>query len=185
MRRLNPKECAIVIIDVQEKLSAAMPEKALAELVRASTVLLEAAHLLGARVLVTEQYPAGLGPTIAALTDPLAKAGAQKIEKLDFSACDEPLFERALLTNSPKTIIALGMETHVCVFQTVRELCARGTDVYVPIDGVTSRREDHKAAGLELCRGAGATLSTMESIVFDWLKRAGSEEFKRLSKLIR
>jgi nicotinamidase-related amidase len=77
------------------------------------------------------------------------------------------------------------MEAHVCVFQTVRELAARGIDVYVPLDGVASRRDDHRAAGIELCRSAGAIITTMESVVFDWLQRAGSEEFKRLSKLIR
>lgn len=185
MRRLNPKECAVIIVDVQEKLSAAMPEQALSQLVRAATMLMEAAHLLGARILVTEQYPAGLGRTLPPLAQLIEKTGAQTIEKLHFSACDEPLFERALLSRTPKTVIALGMETHVCVFQTVRELAARGTDVHVPIDGVTSRREDHRAAGLELCRHAGATITTMETIVFDWLKCAGTDEFKRLSKLIR
>ncbi len=185
MRRLNPKECAVIIIDVQEKLAAAMPEQARNDLLRAASVLMEAAHLLGARVLVTEQYPQGLGPTVAALSEPIAKCGAPIIQKLDFSACDEPAFERELIKNSPKTFIVLGMETHVCVFQTVRELCARGSAVHVPIDGVTSRKDDHKKAGLELCRAAGATLTTMETLVFDWLKRAGSDEFKRLSKLIR
>lgn len=79
----------------------------------------------------------------------------------------------------------MGMETHVCVYQTVRELAARGTDVHVVIDGVASRRDDHRAAGIELCRAAGATITTMETVVFDWLGRAGSAEFKKLSKLIR
>jgi nicotinamidase-related amidase len=73
----------------------------------------------------------------------------------------------------------------VCVYQTVRELTARGIGVHVPIDGVASRRDDHRAAGIDLCRAAGATVTTMETIVFDWLRRAGSDEFKRLSKLLR
>ena len=77
------------------------------------------------------------------------------------------------------------MEAHVCVFQTVRELTARGVTVHVPLDGVASRRDDHRAAGLSLCSAAGATVTTMETIVFDWLRRAGTDEFKRLSKLIR
>ena len=78
-----------------------------------------------------------------------------------------------------------GMETHVCVYQTVRELCARGVRVHVPIDGVASRREDHRLTGIELCRAAGATITTMETVVFDWLRIAGTEPFKQLSKLIR
>jgi nicotinamidase-related amidase len=77
------------------------------------------------------------------------------------------------------------METHVCVFQTVRDLLSAGFVVHVPIDGVCSRREDHKQAGLELCRSAGAVVTTAETVVFDWLERAGSDDFRELSKLMR
>jgi nicotinamidase-related amidase len=77
------------------------------------------------------------------------------------------------------------METHVCVYQTVRELGNRGIDVHVVRDGVASRRDDHRETGLELCREAGATITTMETVVFDWLGRAGTAEFKQLSRLIR
>jgi nicotinamidase-related amidase len=84
-----------------------------------------------------------------------------------------------------RAAIVVGMETHVCVYQTVRELAARGVDVFVPMDGVASRRDDHRAAGLELCRAAGATITTMETVVFDWLRRAGTDVFKHLSKRIR
>jgi nicotinamidase-related amidase len=185
MRRLNPKECAVLVVDVQERLAAAMPPAQLTDLTRAATVLIEAASLLGARVLATEQYPSGLGPTIGPIAERLERAGVPRIEKLDFSACDEPAFERAFAEKPARAVIVTGMEAHVCVFQTVRELAARGLDVYVPIDGVASRRDDHRAAGIELCRAAGATTTTMETIVFDWLKRAGSDEFKRLSKLLR
>lgn len=185
MRRLNPNECAVLVIDVQERLAAAMPQSQMEELTRAATVLLEAAAVLGARVLVTEQYPSGLGPTIAPIAERLERTGAKKIEKLDFSACDEPAFERIFAEKPARSVIVVGMETHVCVFQTVRELAARGIDVHVPVDGVASRRADHRAAGLDLCRAAGATITTMETVVFDWLKKAGSDEFKRLSKLIR
>jgi len=185
MRRLNPKECAVVVVDMQEKLSAAMPAGQLAEVTRSASILLEAASVLGAHVLATEQYPAGLGPTIAPIAERLEKAGAPRISKLDFSACDEPEFERAWAARSPRVAIVIGMEAHVCVFQTVRELRARGLSVFVPIDGVSSRRDDHRAAGLDLCRATGATLTTSETVVFDWLRRAGTDEFKRLSKLIR
>ena len=77
------------------------------------------------------------------------------------------------------------METHVCVYQTVRDLVGRGLDVHVPIDGVASRRDDHSETGLALCRAAGATITTTETIVFDWLRRASGDAFKSLSKLIR
>ena len=185
MRRLDPRETTILVIDVQEKLVAAMPAPALADVTRAATVLLEAAATFGARVIATEQYPQGLGHTIAPIAERLAAASSPVIEKVEFSACDNRAFEQAWSAARSKTAIVLGMEAHVCVFQTVRELAARGINVLVPIDGVASRRDDHRAAGLDLCRAAGATLTTTETVVFDWLQRAGTAEFKKISKLVR
>jgi nicotinamidase-related amidase len=185
MQRLSPEGCVVLIVDAQEKLAAAMPPARIAELTRAATVLIEAASLLGARVIATEQYPAGLGPTLAPIAALLGRMGVAPIEKLAFSACDATEFERAFAATGARAAVVVGMETHVCVFQTVRELAARGVSVYVPIDGTASRRDDHRDAGLDLCRVAGATLTTMETVVFDWLRRAGTDPFKRLSKLIR
>jgi nicotinamidase-related amidase len=185
MRRIEPAESAVVIVDVQEKLAAAMPEAQLAALTRAATVLIQAAQMLGAEVIATEQYRSGLGRTIPPISKWLEEAGAPVVEKMEFSACDAAGFERAWAARRPRVAVVLGMETHICVFQTVRELAARGALVHVPIDGVASRREDHRLAGLDLCRAAGATLTTMETVVFDWLRVAGTEPFRRLSKLIR
>lgn len=185
MRRMYPEECAVLIIDVQEKLAAAMPAAQLEGVTRATTILVEAARLLGARVLVTEHYPAGLGPTIAPIAEKLAPLGVAPIVKMTFSACDTSAFERAFVATGARRAIVVGMEAHICVFQTVRELAARGVDVAVPIDAVASRRDDHRATGLDLCRAAGATLTTMETVVFDWLREAGTPQFKALSKLIR
>jgi nicotinamidase-related amidase len=185
MRRLLPSQTAVLVIDVQERLAGAMPASQMAELTRATTVLVEAAKLLGAAAIYTEQYPAGLGHTIAPVAEVLGRTGARRVEKVDFSACDEPAFAKAWSELQRPVAVVTGMETHVCVFQTVRELAARGVEVYVPLDGVASRRDDHRATGLELCRAAGATITTMETIVFDWLRRAGTAEFKQLSKLIR
>jgi nicotinamidase-related amidase len=185
MRRLTPDECAVLVIDVQERLAPAMPAAQLADMTRATTVLIDAATRLGARVLATEQYPAGLGATIPAVAAELAAAGCVPMPKVEFCACDNADFDRALARASARAVIVVGMETHVCVFQTVRELAARGVHVLVPVDGVASRRDDHRVAGLELCRSAGATLTTMESVVFDWLRQAGTDAFKHLSRRIR
>jgi nicotinamidase-related amidase len=185
VRRLDPKECAVLVIDVQERLSAAMPEARMQDLVRAVRILAEAAPLLGGRVIVTEQYPNGLGPTIGPVKDALSGAGAPFISKMDFSACGESKFGEAWAAAPPKTAIVLGMETHVCVFQTVRDLVGQGVTVHVPVDGVVSRRDDHREIGLALCKEAGATLTTTETVVFDWLVRAGGDAFKRISKLVR
>src|SRR5690349_1582985 len=122
MRRLYAEECAVLVVDVQEKLAAAMPAAQIAEVTRATTVLLEAARLLGACALVTEQYPSGLGPTIAPVAEKLAPLGVTPIAKMTFSACDEGAFERAFAASGHRRVIVVGMEAHVCVFQTVREL---------------------------------------------------------------
>lgn len=185
MRRIEPSASAVIVIDVQEKLAAAMPAPQMEALTRAATVLIEAARRLGAAVIATEQYPAGLGCTVAPIAEKLAQAGAPVIPKMEFSACDALEFERAFNERAPRTAVVVGMEAHVCVFQTVRELAARGVAVHVPLDGVASRRDDHRLAGLDLCRTAGATITTAETVVFDWLRVAGTDHFKHLSKLIR
>jgi nicotinamidase-related amidase len=185
MRRFEPAECAVVVVDIQEKLASAMPSDQRAEVERSAAILLESCATLGVHAIATEQYPQGLGPTVAPIGDRLKALGVTPIEKLTFSACDVTAFERALSAHSPRAVIVIGMESHVCVYLTVRELAARGIQVFVPIDGVASRRPDHRAAGLDLCRSAGATLTTSETLAFDWLRAAGSESFKKLSKLIR
>jgi len=185
MQRLLPASTAVVVVDVQERLAAAMPEQQLREVLRASRILLEAARLLGAPVFVTEQYPKGLGPTLAELEPTLVAAGAKRFEKDAFSAADAPGFAEALIASGAKAAVVVGMESHVCVYQTVRDLVARGLEVHVPIDGVSSRRDDHREAGISLAERDGAVRTTTESVVFDWLVRAGSDEFKQLSKLIR
>lgn len=152
---------------------------------RATRVLIEGASTLGGSVIATEQYPAGLGRTIQPIAEDLARVSAKVLEKVEFSAATAPGFREALDALRPSAVIVVGMETHVCVFQTVRELRARGLEVHVPIDGVASRRADHKAAGIDLMRSFGAHITTMETVVFDWLQKAGTPEFKKLSKLIR
>ncbi len=162
-----------------------MPEAQLSALTRAANVLLEAAAALGVRVIATEQYPQGLGPTLAPLRERLAAVQAPVLEKVEFSAVEAPGFPSAWEAAKGRSAIVIGMETHVCVFQTVRELTQRGIEVHVPLDGVASRRDDHRQVGLDLCRAAGATITTAETIAFDWLGKAGGEAFKRVSKAVK
>src|SRR4051812_40926930 len=185
MQRLVPSSTLVAVIDVQDRLVSAMPPAAMEQLTRGVGLLLEAAQLLGAPVLATEQYPKGLGRTIAPLAEKLDAVGAPPIEKVDFSACGAPEFRAHLDKLSPAAVVVMGMEAHVCVFQTVRDLRARGLTVYVPLDAVVSRRDDHRETGLALCERAGAIRTTTETIVFDWLERAGTDSFRALSKLIR
>jgi nicotinamidase-related amidase len=185
MQRLDPKRTAVVVVDIQDRLAAAMPSARLGEVVRAARILVEGARLLGAPVLYTEQYPKGLGPTLPEVEGALRAAEALRFEKLDFSACDCEGFADRLSTLGATAVVVLGMETHVCVFQTVRDLVGRGFDVHVPVDGVASRRDDHREVGLALCERAGATRTTAESVAFDWLARASGDAFKQVSKLVR
>jgi len=185
MERLVPSSTLVLVIDVQERLAAAMPKEQMANVERSASILLEAAKLLGAKVIATEQYPQGLGPTIPSLAQKLAALQAPRLPKTTFSACDDEAIARAIAEHDVRNVVVVGMETHVCVFQTVRDLAKKPFEVYVPIDGVASRREDHRETGLVLCERAGAILTTTESIVFDWLKQAGSDEFRAISKLVK
>lgn len=185
MKRLSPSSSLLLIIDVQEKLAAAMHEASLSALERATHVLLEGAQALSVPVLVTEQYPQGLGRTLPKIADKLEAVSAKRLEKLTFSAVEAPGFGKLLQEIAPRSVVVVGMEAHVCVFMTARELAARGLEVHVPMDGVASRREDHKATGLSLCQSAGATITTAETVVFDWLGAAGGEAFKRVSRAVR
>lgn len=185
MERLVPGSTLVLVVDVQERLAAAMPKEQMAALERSASILLEASKLLGAKVIATEQYPQGLGPTLPSLAEKLAALEAPRLPKTTFSACDDEAIAQAIAERDVRSVIVLGMETHVCVFQTVRDLASRGVDVTVCLDGVTSRRTDHKRVGLDLCAQAGATISTAETVLFDWLVQAGTDTFRKLSKLVR
>lgn len=185
IQRLNPKTTAILVVDVQERLASAMPEGRLADMLRAARILIDGGRLLGARSLFTEQYPKGLGRTLAEVASVLEHAAAPRFEKLHFSAFDDSHLRTTLADTGTEDVVVLGMETHVCVFQSVRDLSAAGYRVHVPVDGVVSRRDDHRQAGLGLCERAGALLTTAESVAFDWLVHAKSPEFKAISALVR
>jgi len=185
MQRLVPAQTALIVIDIQDRLAAAMPPEQLERVQRSVRVLAEAARLLGAPALWTEQYPKGLGPTLPEVATALRSADATCFEKVEFSACDAAGFVDRLDGTGARAAVVLGMETHVCVYQTVRDLRARGLDVLVAVDGVASRREDHREVGLALCEREGAVRTTSESVVFDWLRQASGDAFKQISKLVR
>ncbi|HVW24336.1 MAG TPA: isochorismatase family protein [Polyangiaceae bacterium] len=185
MRRLIPSQCAVVVVDVQERLAAAMPASRVADVVRSTKILVESARLLGAPVLATVQYPKGLGPMIEPVQAVLSATGVVPIEKSHFSAADAPAFVNALKSSGARDVVVIGMETHVCVYQTVRDLAASGYDVHVAADGVCSRRDDIREIGLGLAARSGATVTTSETVVLDWLRDSAAPEFRPISRLIR
>lgn len=178
------EDSALLIVDAQTRLAAAMPETERAHLLRNTGVLIEAAKTLAIPVLQTEQYPRGLGPTEPELAERL-RGIAQPLEKTAFSCCGADGFDAAACADGRTQWIVCGMETHVCVLQTALELHARGLQVFVVEDAVCSRTAANTANALARLRQAGVIVSNTESVLFEWLRDAGHPQFKALSALIR
>jgi len=174
----------LVLVDIQDRLIAAMPEESASFLLRNSTILLQAAALLNIPVLVSEQYPEKLGGTVASITQHLPHA-AQGCAKTSFSCCGSVEFRDALAAHGRRQIILAGMETHVCVLQSALELHASGLQVFVIEDAVCSRTQANSSNALARMREAGIIISSTESVLFEWLRNANHEHFKQISALIR
>jgi nicotinamidase-related amidase len=180
--KLDPSRAAVLIVDVQERLAPAMPPEALARLMKYAKALIGAAKELGMPALATEQYPKGLGATVAELREALP---GPPIQKMHFSCGADPAFAAELERTQRRQVVIAGMETHVCVFQTTRDLVAMGYEVHVCADAVSSRTEEHRRVGLELCRDAGAVITTAETAIFDLLHLAGTPLFKKVAPLVK
>jgi nicotinamidase-related amidase len=173
----------LVVIDVQERLAAAMPGQPRAQLLENTARLIQAAATLGIPRLHTEQYPQGLGPTEPALEALLTETAA--IEKTCFSCHAANGFMAALQRHARRQIILTGMETHVCVLQTALQLQQADYQVFVVQDAVCSRHKLHHKNALARLRRAGVIVSNHESVLFEWLRDASHPQFKILSRLVR
>ena len=180
--KLDRSRTAVLVIDIQSRLTPAMPPDALASVVKYTRALVGAAKELGLPVLATEQYPKGLGNLIPEVREVLP---TPPLEKVHFSCGADPAFAAALEKTGRRQVVVCGMETHVCVFQTVRDLVAAGYEVHVCSDAVSSRTEEHRRTGLELCREAGAIVTTAETAIFDLLHEAATPEFKKVAPLVK
>jgi isochorismate hydrolase len=179
---LDRGDALLLLIDVQDKLARAMPADAMARLTRNAAVLLKLARRLALPVVASEQYKKGLGDTVPELRELLA---TPPVEKLEFSCGASKAVAREIVQTRRKQVIVAGMEAHVCVFQTVRDLLRGDFAVFVPQDAIASRTEENRQVGLRLCEKAGATLTSTETVLFDLLGAAGTPEFKELAPLIR
>ncbi|MCI0400560.1 MAG: isochorismatase family protein [Gammaproteobacteria bacterium] len=169
---------------MQTRLSAAMPSKVLARVKRNVEILTQAAQLLSVPVIVTEQYPEGLGPVEPDIAKHLPN-DALRFEKTRFSCCGAEGFTQSVADSKRRQAILTGMEAHVCVLQTAIDLHTSGLEVFVVADAVCSRkREDYENALLRM-QQAGIMLVNTESVVFEWLRDARHEHFKTISALIR
>jgi nicotinamidase-related amidase len=175
--KLDPDRTTLIVVDVQEGFRKAIPD--FERVTRATATLVEGAEAIGIPVVVTEQYPKGLGETAPEVAEHLP-AGTEPLEKVVFSAADAEGFE---LGGRDQALVC-GIETHVCVNQTVLDLLHAGTEVQVAEDAVGSRTEENKRVGLHKMERAGAVLTSVETALFELLGRAGTEEFKTVQKLI-
>ena len=178
---LSRHEPVLVIVDIQERLASAVKNKD--AVINNCRHLIEIAKLYNIPIIVSEQYPKGLGPTVGELVSALP--AHHLVEKTAFNCCAENRFTDELNRLFRKTIILTGMETHICVLQTCIDLLSRGYYVNIACDAVGSRTENNWRMGIEYMRDAGAVITGTETILFQLLKAAGSDEFKTISKLIK
>jgi len=182
--QLKKDDAVLLMIDLQERLMPAMYDKD--SLLKQAEVLLNVAEIFDLPVIVTEQYPKGLGPTVASLMSIIQSKEFQAdvFDKIHFTAM-VPEVKECLAQHGRRQVIVIGAETHVCVFQTVRDLLADGYEVFVPFDAVDSRTKENKKIALALFREMGAVVTSTETVLFDLLHVAGTPEFKKLSALIK
>jgi nicotinamidase-related amidase len=179
--RIHPEDSAAVVVDIQERL---LPhifqwEQTLQNCLK----LIEGLQVLSVPVVVTQQYTKGLGPTDPSIVNRISRFSY--IEKNTFSCCGEPAFTEKLSSLGKKSIILCGIETHVCVLQTCIDLLESG---YIPVvveDCVSSRKPNDKLIAISRMRQEGARITTLESLLFELTRCAGTDTFKSISRLVK
>jgi nicotinamidase-related amidase len=175
--KLQADRTTLVVVDVQEGFRRVIQD--FERVAKATATLIAGAEAIGIPVVITEQYPKGLGETAAEVAEHLPD-GTKPLEKVVFSAADAEGFD---LGGRDQALVC-GIETHVCVNQTVLDLLEGDTEVQVVEDAVGSRTEENKQVGLHKMERAGAVLTSVETALFELLGRAGTDEFKAVQKLI-
>jgi nicotinamidase-related amidase len=178
---LDKYNAALVIIDIQARLAAIMKQKD--SVISNCLHLIELSKMLNIPIVLTEQYPKGLGQTVEEIRKALPVY--QPVEKLTFSCCDEPAFLAGIKKLKRKTLIITGMETHICLLQTCIGLLKNDFNVHLVKDAVCSRTKENWETACEYMRDAGAVITSTETVLFQLLQIAGTEEFKAISKRIK
>jgi len=178
---MDASSCCLLVIDIQAKLNPVMfdPDRA----PKGTAQLFVGAQTLAVPAVVTEQYSRGVGATVDDLQDFMPDGSP--LEKNTFSALADPDIGARVRGLGKKQVVLAGIETHICVLQTALDLLAGGAEVFVVGDASASRTRDNHRAGLERMRQAGATVVTVEMVLFEWLRRSGTAEFKTISGLIK
>lgn len=179
---LQPEKTAFVIVDVQTAFRASISD--FDYIAKRIAVFAEGAKLLGMPIIVTEQYPKGLGRTATEILNVLPD-NAEIIEKTAFSSCGVLAFGERLLNTGATQIIVAGLETHVCVNQTVHDLLDGGFQLHLLHDCIASRSEINKQIGMNKMQLSGAISSSVETALFELMRDARHEQFKAIQKLIK
>ena len=178
---LKSENTGLIVVDAQEKLMKVMrdPERVTDRILK----LLHLARVFHLPVILTEQYSKWLGPTLTPVKEALPEY--DPIEKLDFNCCSVDLFNTRLKATALDNIILVGVETHICVFQTCVSLLEKGYRVHVPHHAVDSRTEDNWNIGLSLMKEAGAIITSAETVIFQIMQKAGTKKFKEMLKVVK
>jgi len=183
--RLDRSTTLLAVIDVQEKLAAVISEREAVE--KNIERLIRGCHVLGIPLLITEQYPQGIGTTTPAVRAALdaTTTTARPIQKMCFSAFGSPEFVSQLDFLGRRQILLAGIEAHVCVYQTAMDLLTNRYEVYVVADAVSSRAAQNKQLALDRLRLEGVRLTSTEMALFELTECAGTDEFRAISKLVK
>jgi nicotinamidase-related amidase len=179
---LGAEQTALVIIDMQESFRQAISD--FAEVSARCALVAHAAQLLGVPVVVTEQYPKGLGHTASEIRAVLPES-LSVVEKTAFSSCGAQEFVARLDEVAARQVLVCGIEAHICVNQTTHDLLARGFQVHLLTDCITSRTAQNRQAGLDKMRQSGALPSSTEMALFELMRDARHEQFKSIQRLIK
>lgn len=174
---------ALVVVDIQERLLAAMPEERAAAMTRAVRILARGLQILQVPVVLTEQYPRGLGPTARAVGEALDSV--VPLEKIEFDATEAPGFLDALRATQASTVVLCGLEAHICVWQTAVGLRRHGYSVWVAADAILSREPAHTTHAQRLLTELGAVVAPTETVLFAALGRAQGDAFKAIQALVK
>jgi nicotinamidase-related amidase len=178
---LDTENTVLVVIDIQDRILRAMHDKE--RLLQNLIKLIKGVRVLEVPVVLTEQYPAGLGPTLPEVAQILPDV--RPVAKFCFSGCDEEHFREALESLNRRQVLLAGIEAHVCVYQTAMDLLRAGYGVHVVVDCISSRDARNKEVSIMKMNSAGISLTTAEMALFELLKVARGDRFKQISNIVK
>ena len=182
--KTEAESSVLVIVDIQTRLGDAMPDKVLNRVLQNTALLARAAELLEVPVMLTEQYPQGLGPTHAMVAEAIP-ASCRRFAKTTFSCLGADGFPAVIASLQRQQVVLAGMEAHICVLQTAQDLAATGAEVFVVEDAICSRRLENYQNAIERLRANRIHVVSAESVVFEWMGDSRHPHFKTIQRWLR